>query len=60
MKYSELLRLFSKSGIKLVAHAKRHDLYYSPLTGKTFPVPRHASEIADGTLKSIKKDAGLE
>lgn len=60
MKQSELLKLFSKNDIKLVQHGKRHDLYYSPITGKTFPVPRHAKEIATGTLKSIKRDAGLE
>ena len=77
MKLSELLKLFSKNQIKLLQHGKRHDIYYSPITGKKFPVPRHAKEITDdislmnkmlqgakeiaeGTLKSIKKDAGLE
>ena len=60
MKQSELLKLFSKHNIKCVQHSKRHDIYYSPITEKNFPVPRHAKEIALGTLKSIKKDAGLE
>lgn len=60
MKLSELLKLFGKNGVEFVQHGKRHDIYYSPITGKTFPVPRHAKEIAVGTLKSIKKDAGLE
>lgn len=60
MKQSELLKLFSKNNIKLLQHGKRHDIYYSPITGKKIPVPRHAKEIAEGTLKSIKKDAGLE
>ncbi|MCC8156131.1 MAG: type II toxin-antitoxin system HicA family toxin [Oscillospiraceae bacterium] len=60
MKQSELLKMFSKHNIKLSRHGKRHDIYYSPITGKEFPVPRHAKEIADGTAKSIKKDAGLE
>lgn len=60
MKLSELLKLFSKNKIKLLQHGKRHDIYFSPITGKKFPVPRHAKEIADGTLQSIKKDAGLE
>ncbi len=60
MKLSELLKLFSKNKIKIARHGKRHDIYYSPITGKEFPVPRHAKEIAEGTLKSIKKDAGLE
>lgn len=59
MKRSELLKLFSKNNIKFLQHGKRHDLYYSPITRKKFPVPRHAKEIAEGTLKSILKDAGL-
>lgn len=49
-----------KNGIKLMQHGKRHDIYLSPITGKTFPVPRHAKEIAEGTLKSIKRDAVLQ
>lgn len=60
MKRSELPRLFNKNNIILLEHGKRHDIYYSPITGKKIPVPRHAKEIAEGTLKSIKKDAGLE
>lgn len=60
MKYGELLRLFRRSGIKLVEHGKRHDIYYSPITGKMFPVPRHAREIPIGTLRSMMRDAGLE
>lgn len=60
MKQSELLRLFAKNGITLLQHGKRHDIYYSPITGKKFPVPRHGKEIAIGTLNSIKRDAGLE
>ena len=60
MKLSELLKLLRKNGVSFVQHGKRHDLYYSPMTGKTFPVPRHAKEVAVGTVKSILKDAGLE
>lgn len=60
MKQSELLKIFSKNGIKLQQHGKRHDLYYSPITGKQIAIPRHAKEIATGTLTRIKKDAGFE
>lgn len=60
MKQSELLKLFSKNNIRFLQHGKRHDIYYSPITEKKFPVPRHTKEIAAGTLKSIRKDAGLE
>lgn len=60
MKHSELMRILKKNGITLVQHGKRHDIYYSPITGRQFPVPRHAKEIAVGTLKSILRDAGVE
>jgi predicted RNA binding protein YcfA (HicA-like mRNA interferase family) len=54
------LKLFKKNGVIFDSHGKRHDLYYSSLTGKTFPVPRHKTEIAEGTLKSILTDAGIK
>ena len=60
MKLSELLKEFRRNKIRFKQHGKRHDFYYSPITGKTVMVPRHAKEIPDGTLKSIKKDAGLD
>ena len=56
MKTSELLKLFRENGIML----NKHDLYYSPITNKIFPVPRHKTEIAHGTLQNILKDAGLK
>lgn len=59
MKQSELLKLFRKNKIVCVEHGKRHDIYYSPITNKHFPVPRHSKEIPIGTLKSMLKDAGL-
>ncbi|WP_027399788.1 type II toxin-antitoxin system HicA family toxin [Anaerovorax odorimutans] len=60
MKTQELLKLLKKNGIKFKEHGARHDMYYSPITGKSFPVPRHKAEIPNGTLNSILKDAGLK
>ncbi len=60
MKTSELQKLFKQHGIIFVEHGKRHDMYYSPITGKTFPVPRHKDEIKIGTLNSMLKDAGIK
>lgn len=60
MKTTELLKLLKKEGIEFKEHGKRHDMYYSPKTEKTFPVPRHKAEIPIGTLNSILKDAGLK
>lgn len=60
MKQSELLRLLQENGVIFLKHGKRHDIYYSGITKKSFPVPRHAKEIATGTANKILKDAGLE
>lgn len=60
MKTSELLKLLKKAGVTYVEPGKRHDMYYSPITKKTFPVPRHKQEVATGTLNNILKDAGLK
>ena len=50
MKTGELLKLLTENKIKIKRHGKKHDIYYSPITGKSFPVPRHKTEIAEGTL----------
>lgn len=61
MTYGELKRLLKKNGCTLDHHGKRHDIWFSPITGKQFPVGRHdKQEIPTGTLKSIKEDAGIE
>ena len=61
MKYSELYKELRAAGCYIVRAGKRHDMWYSPITGETFPVPRHKTqEIPPGTLKSIRKAAGLE
>lgn len=60
LKTSELLKVLKQNGIRFDHHGKRHDIYYSPITEKTFPVPRHVTEIKIGTLQSILKDAGLK
>lgn len=61
MKYSELKKLLKKNGCYLVREGANHEQWYSPKTGKTFSIGRHSTqEVASGTLKNIKRDAGLE
>lgn len=60
MKGSEIIKKLKSAGCTLKEHGKRHDLWYSPLTKKTFPVPRHKAEVATGTANSILKDAGVK
>ncbi|MDO8952572.1 MAG: type II toxin-antitoxin system HicA family toxin [Draconibacterium sp.] len=61
MKFSELRNILEKAGCYIKRHGSDHDLYYSPKTGKIFPVGRHQSkEVPKGTLKSIFKQAGIK
>lgn len=60
VRYSELKKLLRDAGCRVIREGANHELWFSPITGRTFPVGRHDSqEIPTGTLRSIKKDAGL-
>ena len=61
MKYSELKKLLKKRGCRFDHEGKKHEIWFSPITGRIFPVSRHDSEDCPaGTLNSILKDAGLK
>lgn len=62
MKYSELHRLLKKRGCYPTGETQAgHPLWYSPKTGKEFTTSHHESkEVANGTLKSIKRLAGID
>ncbi len=61
MTYGELKRLLRKGGCYFHHQGRRHEMWENPKTGKQFPVGRHdTKDVPDGTLKSIKQDAGLE
>lgn len=60
MRVSELTKKLTHSGVVLKREGGRHDLYYSPITQKTFPVSRHKTEeIPQGTLEAILRQAGI-
>lgn len=61
MTYGELKRLLKKYGCQFEQDGKKHEMWYSPITGKKFPVGRHNSqEVFPGTLAAIKKQAGIK
>ncbi|MDE7122182.1 MAG: type II toxin-antitoxin system HicA family toxin [Oscillospiraceae bacterium] len=61
MRTSELKRMLKKAGCRKVEEGKKHEKWYSPITGKYFRVDRHDGQQVDtGTLHSILKDAGLK
>lgn len=61
MKTSEMKKLLRKAGCTKEWEGTNHEMWYSPITGKRFTVPRHNSqELKTGTAESIKKVAGLK
>ncbi len=61
MKYSELEKILKKAGCTVYREGSNHTMWYSPITGQTFPVGRHRTEdVPKGTLKSIMTAAGLK
>ena len=61
MKTSELMKLLEKHGCRKIGQYNGHEKWYSPITGQTFPIPRHpAKEIPTGTANKILKCAGLK
>lgn len=60
MKFSQLIAELKSAGCYITRHGGNHDIWFSPKTGKTFPVARHGSqEIPKGTEKQIRRVAGL-
>lgn len=60
MRTSELIKLLRDNGCYLSRNGTRHDIWYSPKTGKKFEVARHAAEVPMGTVHKIMKEAGLK
>jgi predicted RNA binding protein YcfA (HicA-like mRNA interferase family) len=56
--YPEPIRLLRRAGCILVRHGKgSHEVWFSPLTQRTFSVPRNTQKVH--TANSVLKDAGL-
>ena len=61
MKVNELERKLKAAGCWFVKHGKRHDIWFSPITNKHFPIPRHgAKEVPNGTLSTIENESGVK
>lgn len=60
MRTQELLKKLKKAKCRIIRNGANHDIWYSEITGKKFPVPRHKAEIPTGTLNNILRDAGLK
>ena len=60
MKSADLLKELIAAGCELRRHrGGSHQIWWSPITGKTFPVPHPKKDLPLGTIKSIKKLEGI-
>lgn len=61
MKFSELKKILKNNGCYLHEDGSKHEMWYSPITGKKFTVGRHdAEDVKKGTLSGILKQAGIK
>ena len=61
MTYSELKKILKKNGCYIIREGANHEIWISSKTGEQFTVGRHPKqEVPVGTLKSIKKSAGID
>lgn len=61
MTVAELQRRLRKCKCRFVRHGGSHDEWYSPITKKSFRVPRHdTQELKTGTAEAIMKQAGIK
>jgi mRNA interferase HicA len=54
----ELDALLRRHACRLIREGAKHELWWSPITDKTFVVPRRLK--GEGTLRSILRDAGIK
>ena len=60
MKGSEVKQMLRAHKCCFYREGRNHEIWFSPITGKKFPVPRHgAKEMATGTVNSILRSAGI-
>lgn len=60
MTTSELIKILKAAGCRPVRSGASHEIWFSPISNKKFPVSRHKKEIPAGTANAILKQAGLK
>lgn len=59
MKWTELIKIATAKGYRLMTHGKKHDIYVND-NGERLIVERHSSqEIRTGLMNKLKKQLGF-
>ncbi len=60
LRHRDVVRKLERlAGCRFVRQTGGHEIWETP-AGHRFPIPNHRTEIADGTLRAILKQAGLD
>ena len=60
MKYRQLYAELIAAGCYVVRNGGNHDMWFSPITGNIWPIPRHGShEVPKGTESKNRKVMGI-
>ena len=56
MKYNQLFAELTAAGCSVLRHGSNHDIWFSPLTGNRFSLPRHGGqEVPKGMERKARK-----
>ena len=59
-KYREIVILLKKFGFEFYRQAAgSHEIWYNPKTNRFTTIPNHTSDMPEGTLRAILKQAGI-
>ena len=60
-RYREIIKKLKALGFEFFRYAAgSHEIWYNPVTDKFTTVARHNTDMPEGTLKAILKQAGIE
>ena len=60
-KYREVARRLRELGFMFDRHGPgSHEIWRHPLSGRKVTVPHHARDMAEGTLRAILREAGID
>lgn len=59
--YHKVTRKLRRLGFELDRHGDgSHEVWWNPTTRRRVTVPHHSRDIAEGTLRAILREAGIE
>lgn len=59
-RYRDVVKRLRRHGFEFArTGAGSHEIWSNPATGRSVLVPRHSTDLAEGTLRAILRQAGI-